>query len=48
MLLYAPNWLFLLPGISLLMVGPGWFFGFSPGRGTGHVTLTYITMLFRP
>ena len=34
MLLYAPNWLFLLPGISLLMFGLGLVFWLFPGPGT--------------
>jgi hypothetical protein len=47
MLLYAPNWLFLLPGISLLIVGLGLVFWLFPGpRHLGHVTLDVHTMLF--
>jgi len=47
MLLYAPNWLFLLPGISLLMVGLGLVFLLFPGpRHLGHVTIDVHTMLF--
>jgi len=47
MLLYAPNWLFLLPGISLLLVGLGLVFWLFPGpRHLGHVTIDVHTMLF--
>jgi glycosyltransferase involved in cell wall biosynthesis len=47
MLLYAPNWLFLLPGISLLVVGLGLVFWLFPGpRHLGHVTIDVHTMLF--
>ena len=47
MLLYAPNWLFLLPGISLLLSGLGLVFWLFPGpRRLGHVTFDVHTMLF--
>ena len=47
MLLYAPNWLFLLPGISLLMFGLGLVFWLFPGpRHLGRVTFDIHTMLF--
>src|SRR5882762_7506312 len=47
MLLYAPNWLFLLPGISLLLAGLGLVFWLLPGpRRMGHVTFDVHTMLF--
>lgn len=47
MLLYAPNWLFLLPGVSLLTVGLGLVFWLLPGpRHFGHVTIDVHTMLF--
>jgi len=47
MLLYAPNWLFLLPGISLLALGLSlvlWLF--PEPRRLGHVTIDVHTMLF--
>ena len=47
MLLYAPNWLFLLPGISLLVIGMGLVSWLFPGpRHLGHVTIDVHTMLF--
>ena len=47
MLLYAPNWLFLLPGISLTLFGLGLVFWLYPGpRHLGHVTIDVHTMLF--
>ncbi len=48
MLLYAPNWLFLLPGSSLLMLGLFLVFWLLPGerRITQHVALDVHTMIF--
>ena len=48
MLLYAPNWLFLLPGGLLIAIGLGLVFWLLPGprRVTPHVTLDVQTMLF--
>jgi glycosyltransferase involved in cell wall biosynthesis len=47
MLLYAPNWLFLLPGILLTLFGLGLVFWLYPGpRHLGHVTIDVHTMLF--
>jgi len=47
MLLYAPNWLFLLPGISLFLFGLGLVFWLLPEpRRVGHVTFDVHTMLF--
>jgi hypothetical protein len=47
MLLYAPNWLFLLPGGWLLLVGLGLVLWLLPGpRQVGRVTLDIHTMLF--
>jgi glycosyltransferase involved in cell wall biosynthesis len=48
MLLYAPNWLFLLPGASLVMVGLAIVFWLLPGPRyiTPHVGLDLHTMIF--
>jgi len=47
MLLFAPNWLFLLPGVSLLGFGVGLVFWLFPGpRHLGHITIDVHTMLF--
>jgi hypothetical protein len=47
MLLYAPNWLFLLPGIGLMLVGLGLVLWLLPGRRwIGNVSLDVHTMLF--
>jgi glycosyltransferase involved in cell wall biosynthesis len=47
MLLYAPNWLFLLPGVSLAIAGLGLVFWLFPHpRHVGHVTIDVHTMLF--
>lgn len=48
MLLYAPNWLFLLPGATLVMVGLGLVFWLLPGPRvlTARVTLDIHTMIF--
>src|SRR5438876_1750487 len=47
MLLYAPNWLFLMPGACLLLVGLGLVFWLLPGpRSVGRVILDIHTMLF--
>ena len=47
MLLYAPNWLFLLPGCWLLLLGLGLVLWLLPGpRQVGRVTLDIHTMLF--
>jgi glycosyltransferase involved in cell wall biosynthesis len=48
MLLYAPNWLFLLPGAFFLALGLGLVFWLLPGprNVTPHVTLDVQTMIF--
>jgi hypothetical protein len=47
MLLYAPNWLFLLPGGLLLTVGLALVLWLMPGRRyVGHVSFDIHTMLF--
>jgi len=48
MLLYAPNWLFLLPGGLLIAFGLALVFWLLPGprRVTPHVTLDTQTMIF--
>ncbi|HEX6767381.1 MAG TPA: glycosyltransferase family 2 protein [Polyangiaceae bacterium] len=47
MLLYAPNWLFLLPGGLLLALGLSLVFWLLPGRRyVGHVSFDIHTMLF--
>jgi glycosyltransferase involved in cell wall biosynthesis len=47
MLLYAPNWLFLLPGGLLLLAGLALVLWLMPGRRyIGHVSLDIHTMLF--
>lgn len=48
MLLYAPNWLFVLPGILLLLTGLAMVFWLLPGPRhiAGHVTLDVHTMVF--
>lgn len=47
MLLYAPNWLFLLPGALLLTVGLALVLWLMPGRRyIGHVSLDIHTLLF--
>jgi len=48
MLLYAPNWLFLLPGSSLLMLGFFLVFWLLPGQRqiTQKVVLDVHTMIF--
>src|SRR6202050_3912980 len=48
MLLYAPNWLFLLPGGLLIAFGLALVFWLLPGprRVTPHVTLDTPTMIF--
>jgi len=48
MLLYAPNWLFLLPGTFFLIVGLGLVFWLLPGprHVTARVTLDVQTMIF--
>ena len=48
MLLYAPNWLFLLPGAALLVVGLGLVCWLLPGPRpiSPHVTLDIHTMIF--
>ena len=47
MLLYAPNWLFLLPGVWLLGLGLGLVCWLFPGpRHVGHATIDIHTMLF--
>jgi glycosyltransferase involved in cell wall biosynthesis len=47
-LLYAPNWLFLLPGISMLSVGLALVFWLFPGPRhlTPHIVLDVHTMVF--
>jgi len=48
MLLYAPNWLFLLPGSSLVLAGLALVFWLLPGprQITSHVVLDIHTMIF--
>jgi hypothetical protein len=48
MLLYAPNWLFLLPGATLMAVGLFLVFRLLPGPWsiTARVTLDIHTMIF--
>jgi len=48
MLLYAPNWLFLLPGSSLVLAGLALVFWLLPGphRISSHVVLDIHTMIF--
>lgn len=48
MLLYAPNWLFLLPGATLMILGLGLVFWLLPGPRsvTARVTLDIHTMIF--
>jgi len=48
MLLYAPNWLFLLPGASLIAVGLAIVFWLLPGPRaiTPRITLDIHTMIF--
>jgi glycosyltransferase involved in cell wall biosynthesis len=48
MLLYAPNWLFLLPGAALMLLGLALVFWLLPGpRGlTPRITLDLHTMIF--
>src|SRR6266403_2427098 len=48
MLLYAPNWLFLLPGATLVLVGLALVFWLLPGqrRISSHVVLDIHTMIF--
>jgi hypothetical protein len=48
MLLYAPNWLFLLPGATLMMVGLSLVFWLLPGprQISSRVTLDIHTMIF--
>src|ERR1700746_1268052 len=48
MLLYAPNWLFLLPGATLVVVGLALVFWLLPGqrRISSHVVLDIHTMIF--
>ena len=47
MLLYAPDWLFLLPGTLLVLLGVALVFWLLPGpRQLGRVTLDVHTMLF--
>ncbi len=48
MLLYAPNWLFLLPGILLSGFGLGMVFWLLPGPRhlTGHVIVDVHSMIF--
>ena len=47
MLLYAPNWLFLIPGALLSLVGFGLVFWLLPGpRQVGQVIFDVHTMLF--
>jgi glycosyltransferase involved in cell wall biosynthesis len=47
-LLYAPNWLFLLPGISMLSLGLALVFWLFPGPRhlTPHIVLDVHTMVF--
>jgi len=48
MLLYAPNWLFLLPGATLVVAGLSLVFWLLPGprQISPHVTLDLHTMIF--
>jgi hypothetical protein len=47
MLLYAPNWLFLLPGMVLFLLGAGIVFWLLPGpRRLGDLVVDIHTMLF--
>ena len=48
MLLYAPNWLFVLPGALFMMLGLFLVFWLLPGPRafTGHVVLDVHTMIF--
>jgi glycosyltransferase involved in cell wall biosynthesis len=48
MLLYAPNWLFLLPGVTLVIVGLAFVFWLLPGPRTltPRITLDLHTMIF--
>lgn len=48
MLLYAPNWLFVLPGATLMVLGIGLVFWLLPGPRsvTSRVTLDIHTMIF--
>lgn len=47
MLLYAPNWLFVVPGAFLLALGLGLVFWLLPGpRPVGRVTFDVHTMLY--
>ena len=47
MLLYAPNWLFLAPGIALFLIGIGLVSWLLPGpRHVGHAIVDIHTMLF--
>lgn len=47
MLLYAPNWLFLLPGSALAAIGFALVFWLLPGpQHVGRITLDVHTMLF--
>ena len=48
MLLYAPNWLFLLPGGALMLAGLALVFWLLPGprRISSHVVLDIHTMIF--
>jgi len=47
-LLYAPNWLFLLPGVSLFVFGLALVFWLFPGPRhlTSHIVLDIHTMVF--
>ncbi len=47
MLLYAPNWLFLVPGSTLFFLGIGTLMWLLPGpRHLGHIVVDVHTMLF--
>src|SRR5260370_13692345 len=48
MLLYAPNWLFLLPGAALVLAGLLLVFWLLPGprKISSHVVLDIHTMIF--
>ena len=48
MLLYAPNWLFIVPGALLIVIGLALVFWLLPGprRVTPHLTLDTQTMIF--